>query len=232
MAGRNRGYYTSFRYPRRKTEKRLPVPQPIKRPVRFQLRSIIRKDLIDKDTWWFIIHRRGPHQPKVGEDPLEARAVPESLVRGTLPERILYKALVDFLHFIPGMDFDQQTSLQGGRMELGGIVADFIFYNLMIVIQVQGPTHLEYFRTIKDAEQAGALNELGYTVYYIWEDDIYDETRLENWLRRVFNWADSAGAGQQVSGQIAGIASGDEMDERQALLSSLNKLQSEIEMRI
>jgi len=165
----------------------------------------------------------------VGEDPLEARAVPHGLVRGTLPERILYKALVDLLHFVPGFDFDHQTSLQGGRMELGGIVADFLFQYLKIAIQVQGPTHTEYFRTVKDAEQQGALNELGYTVYYIWEDDIYDEMKLENWLRRVFNWAEGSGNGQQISGNSQGIVSGDEFDERLRLYYSLEKLGTELE---
>lgn len=190
-----RGYYTTYRYPRKRVERRIVMPQPVKRPIRFQIRSIIRHKLIQPDPWWFTMHRRGPVRPKVGEDPLEARAVPKTVIRGTLPERILYRYLISVMAFVPGIDFDFQSSLQGGRIEVGGIVADFLFEFLRIVIQVQGPTHDQYLRVRKDEEQRLALNELGYEVFELDVPTIYNESRLEEAMRRIFNWLHSGSAG-------------------------------------
>jgi len=139
------------------------------------------------------MHRRGPRRLYVGQDPLEARAVPKNIVRGTLPERIIYRTLIEIFHFIEGADFDFQSSLQGGRMELGGIVADFLFPTLKIVLQVQGPTHFEYMRMAKDQEQMGALLEMGYVTYEIQENDIYNEFKLEDILRSIFNLSTGSG---------------------------------------
>jgi hypothetical protein len=118
-------------------------------------------------------------------------------MRGTLPERIIFKYLVDKMHFISDVDFDFQTSLQGGRLDTGGIVADFLFPFLMIVLNPLGPTHGEYWRHRKDEEQISALEELGYAVYMIEEEDVYDEQKLEWWMRRIFNWVHT-GASDRV----------------------------------
>lgn len=191
------GYYTGRRrFPRMKSEYRIKLPPIIKRPVRFQVRSLIKKEFLRQSPWWFIMHRRGVQgRGEVGPDQLEARAVPKSLVRGTLPERILYAALVTYLHFIPGIDFNFQSSLQGGRVQFGGIVADFEFPNLRLVIQVQGPTHTEFIRIKKDQEQRLALEEMGYTVVEVTDELIYNEIRLDDWLRRTFGWIASGGSG-------------------------------------
>ena len=53
--------------------------------------------------------------------------MPKEQVNGTLPERILYLALIRVMHFSPNADFDFQSSQEGGRLELGGLVADFLF---------------------------------------------------------------------------------------------------------
>lgn len=180
----SRGYSTRIKEPRYKTEKRIKMPQPAKRPLQFQTRTLIRHDLINRDPWWFVLHRRGLRRPKVGEDELEARAVPHSLVRGTLPERIIYKYLVEKLRYIPNVDFDFQSSVQGGRIDLGGIVADFLFPVLRIVINPLGPTHDEYIRMRKDDEQNLVLSEMGFDVYMIDEDTVYDEFALENFMTR------------------------------------------------
>lgn len=193
-------YSTKIKPPRMKTEKRIKIPQPIERPLHFQARGLLRREYIQKDAWWFTFHRRGIRRPYVGEDPLEAKAMPKSLVRGTLPERIVYRALLEQFHFQPGVDFDFQSSLQGGRIELGGIVADFMFNILMIVIQVQGPTHGQYLRERKDEEQRLILEEMGYTYYGVDEDVIYDEYKLDEWLRKTFNWNHSGGGFKTPSG--------------------------------
>lgn len=187
-------YYTAFRFPSQRTENRIVIPQPYKRPVRFQARSLIRQDLIQKDKWWFILHRRGVARKDIGENPLESRAVPHDLVRGTLPERIIYKSLVESFHLIPGFDFEFQSSLQGGRIDTGGIVADFIFPYLKMVINPTGPTHDEFIRIRKDDEQTMALAEMGYQVFFIEEEKVYDEYFLDNWLRRLLGWMHMGGS--------------------------------------
>lgn len=189
-------YYTGAKRPAKKTERRIVIPSPPTRPARFQVRSLIRQELIHKDPWWMVVHRRGISRPRVGEDPLEARAVPHDLVRGTLPERIVYRSLVDEFRLVPDFDFNFQTSLQGGRIDTGGIVADFLFPIMKMVIQVQGPTHFEYLREKKDEEQMMALEEMGYHVLYIEEPEIYDEYRFDNWMRRTLGWIHS---GNQMS---------------------------------
>lgn len=167
--------------------KRIRIPQPPDRPIRLIQRRPIRAEKYKPSYWWFVEHRRGIYRPRVGEDPLEARAVKETTVRGTLPERIVYKWLVSMMRFIPDVDFDFQSSLQGGRMELGGILADFLFPNIKIIIQVQGPTHKVFLRSMKDEEQRQLLAEMGYTVYEIGLDTIYNEDLFEDRMRRIFN---------------------------------------------
>lgn len=177
-------YYTRDRKPGKKTERRLVTPQPLVRPLRFQIRSIIKDEFVNPPSpWWFVMHRRGPSQREIGEDPLEARATPKDVIRGTLPERIIYRALVEDFHLVPGSDFLYQSSLQGGRLDTGGIVADFLFPYLRIVINPTGPTHDEIIRIYKDNEQVLALAEMGYTVYFIPEDKVYDEPYFDNWMR-------------------------------------------------
>lgn len=179
-------YYTRARQPGKKTEKRLVMPQPLYRPLRFQIRSIIKDEYVQPSSpWWFVIHRRGPSQPEIGEDPLEARATPKGVIRGTLPERIIYRTLVEDFHMVPEVDFIYQSSLQGGRLDTGGIVADFLFPYLRIVINPTGPTHDETLRIYKDEEQVMALAEMGYTVYFIEEKKVYDEAYFNDWMRMV-----------------------------------------------
>ena len=187
-------YYTNPRPPGKKTEERIVVPQVEKRPVRFQTRSLIREELIQRDPYWLVIHRRGISRPQIGENPLEARAIPHNQLRGTLPERIIYKSLLQEFHLIPGVDFIFQSSLQRGRIDTGGIVADFLFPYLMIVINPTGPTHSEYIRIWKDNEQPMALAEMGYEQYFIPEDNVYDEYYLSNWLRKILGWMHHGGS--------------------------------------
>lgn len=100
------------------------------------------------------------------------------------------------MRFVPEVDFEFQSSLQGGRLDTGGIVADFLFPLLMVVINPLGPTHGEYWRFRKDQEQISALEELGYQVYMIEENDIYDEQKLEWWMRRIFGWVHTGSSDQ------------------------------------
>lgn len=166
---------------------RIRIPQPPERPIDIHTKDLIRKEYTKVEPWWFILHRKGIRRPQVGEDPLERRAVPKTVVRGTLPERILYNTLVEQMHMTDGIDFDFQSSQDGGRVELGGIVADFLFPIFRFIIQVQGPTHTDFLRHAKDEEQKSTLREMGYDVFEITDTDIYNEAKYENWIRNTFN---------------------------------------------
>jgi hypothetical protein len=194
----NKGYSTLARYPRYRTERRIKIPGIPVRPVRFQARSLIRRSLLKQDPYWYILHTRGPVRKWIGPDQLEERAWPASLIRGTLPERIIYKYLVQILRFVPDVDFDFQSSLQGGRIDTGGIVADFLFWNLRIVLNPLGPTHYEYIRIQKDNEQIMALGEMGYQVYMIPEETIYDEFLFDETMKKIFGWIHGGGGEDTV----------------------------------
>lgn len=174
---------------------RIRIPQTPLRPLKLHQRSLIREEFVREDPWWWQLHRTGVSRKRVGLDPLEARAVPKERVRGSLPERILYRALIAVMRFSPETDFNFQSSLQGGRLELGGMVADFLFFWMRIVIRVQGPGHDEYLRMRKDEEQRDILISMGFEVYDIEDRIIYDEYTLENWLRRTFGLRGRGGAG-------------------------------------
>jgi very-short-patch-repair endonuclease len=156
------------------------------RPFKLASRFRIRRQLLRPNPWWWVTHRRGVFRPKVGQDPLEARAVPKELIKGTLPERIVFRYLVEQLHMISGVDFDFQTSLSGGRLEMGGVVVDFTFQFLHIAIQVQGPTHNALARFRKDEEQRLFLEQMGYSVIFLDMDLIYNQPVFEDTMRQIF----------------------------------------------
>ncbi len=188
---------------------RIRIAQPVERPLALRSKDLIRKDLLRSNKWWGVTHRRGPRRPKLGGDPREARAISKDDVKGTLPERIVYKYLTHNLHLRSDYDFDFQSSQSGGRLELGGIVADFMFPILKIIIQVQGPTHTGYLRSRKDEEQRGILESMGYRVFDIEEMVCYNEARLEDWMRRVFSLSlgNGSGGGYYHSVGTSGIQS-------------------------
>jgi len=165
--------------------RRIRIPQPEKRPIRLTTRDVIRQELLEEDPWWFVTHRRGVRRPWVGLDPLEARAVSEKSVRGYLRERIVYKWLL-VAGFREGVDFDFQSSQEGGRMELGGLVVDFLFPNLKIALSVEGPQHENLLRARKDEEQRSILADMGYTYYSLPTYIVDNASEFDIWMRRVF----------------------------------------------
>lgn len=175
---------------------RIRIPQSPYRPLQLIRRTGVKEGALRPDVPWHTVHRRGIRRIKIGVDPLEARAVSKEYIRGTLPERIVYKYLVSILRLSPSSDFDFQSSLQGGRMELGGMVADFMFYRLKMILQVQGPTHGGFLRQRKDDEQESILKDMGYDVVELKEDLIYSEYLLERRMSRIFNLSRSGGAAQ------------------------------------
>lgn len=183
---------SSIRHTFRKTT-RIIIPQPPLRPVRLRKRDIVRWDVLEESPWWFILHRRGVRRPRIGDDPLEARAISKSQLRGTLPERIVYKYLVEQLHFVPGVDFRFQSSMDGGRLELGGMVADFLFPIHKIILNPAGPHHERFIGQVKNEEVTMRLAEMGYTHYLFGLDIVFDEFRFEDFMRRIFNINISSG---------------------------------------
>jgi len=216
MPAKRTGYNSYFGKPKNKTTSRIKMPGIPNRPLRFQLRSILRHDLIvPPNPWWMTVHRRGIHQDKIGDNPLEARAVPRGVIKGYVDERILYAALVNLFHFVPGIDFDYQSSIDGGRLEMGGLVCDFIFRYLRIVINPLGPQHYRFRDMKKDEEQIQILAEMGYQCYMIDQSVVLDEFQLEDFLRRVFGGMSSGGA--DSGGGMSGTGSTAEQEADQYL---------------
>lgn len=192
-------------------EERLRAPPRFEMPWRIR-RSAVKEEELRQDPWWFVLHRRGLRRPKVGEDPLEARAVSKEKVYGSILERIIYRWLT-----MAHIAFDFQSSLQGGRMELGGLVADFILPDYMYVLNPIGPTHQGPFQFRKDEEQRLILAEMGYTVFYQSEELVHDEFAFEDYMRRLFNFpgvvAGNAGGTTQRMETIQEPSQGRELDE-------------------
>ena len=130
----------------------------------------------------FAIHRR-TRREDLESDPYEKYAVPKWQVTGFQSERIVYKMAMRHGH-VPGVDFTFQTSSAGGRLEVGGLVADFIWPRKMLVLQVQGPTHEEYLQGKKDSEQRDMLENMGYTVMYVDLDTVHSQQRLNDFFIR------------------------------------------------
>jgi len=196
-------FYTADRTPNSKRETRIKMPGVPKRPVRFQVRSLLDMELISPPPPpGLVIHRKGPYQMWMGIAPLEMRATPHSEIAGTLPERIIYKYLTEVMHFSDGIDFNFQSSLQGGRVDTGGIVADFMFPALRVVLNPLGPTHLEFLRIKKDEEQINSLAALGYQVYMIPEDDVYNEDTFDRLMNQIFGW-EHYGSGPNTNEELS-----------------------------
>lgn len=157
-------------------------------------RRLLKPEVFDPDPL-VTIHRRGlnvaDYRPP---DPREAWAKPqdEMPMKGTLPERVVYKALED-----RHIEFDFQSSLLGGRVELGGLVADFIISRPPVVIRVQGRFWHGEFDTEtgdlesgeiaqgrRDDDQRATLEEMGYSVLDYWEEYADDQFVNDNWMRR------------------------------------------------
>lgn len=180
--------------------RRIRIPKIADRPTKIT-RDVFRRDLIDIDPWYWTQHRR-LQRSWVGMEYQESRAVPKSRVRGFLPERIEYLYLVRNMHFTDGGDFTFQSSLEGGRSELGGMVADFLFFIMRVIIQVQGPTHDRFINQAKDKEQREILEDMGYAVWYLPEKTVYSPYALEAWHREHFAYMRGTGRGYVASHDI------------------------------
>lgn len=130
---------------------------------------------------------------------LEERAATVTIApAGSLEERIFYQALVDH-GFIPGVDFDYQSQMFGGRAELGGLVADFLFPIPKVIVNPYSDWHtMSEYNLRRDLDQITILESMGYTVLIIWPVTIYDQAALDDWIARYIRplWGTSYNGGQ------------------------------------
>ena len=187
VSGRKAQFYRikKFMPKNRVQQERIKLPQPIYRPLRMNRRDVVRRGELKSPPFeGYPIHRRAyPGRTVVGPDSEEMRAVPESVVKGTLPERIVYLELLK-RNYVEGIDFTFQSAKDGGRVDFGGMVVDFLLELDRLVIQVDGPTHDTHIRQAKDREQEGVLASMGFTVLRIKTMIIDDPGQLEAWFRR------------------------------------------------
>lgn len=105
-------------------------------------------------------------------------------VVGSLQERIFYQALIDH-GFSPGIDFTFQSGQFGGRAQLGGLVADFLFPYPMLIIQVQSYWHtISLYQERRDNDQSAILQSFGWQVLGVWPNTIMDPAALDRWIER------------------------------------------------
>lgn len=104
----------------------------------------------------------------------------------TLPEWHVFWWLVEERKMIPGEDFVFQSSLEGGRNVLGGLVTDFWFPKIVIsqytkglVINVDGEAWHRYYSADRanDLTNDLRLMDLGYWPVHVLEDDVLTTRR-------------------------------------------------------
>ena len=125
----------------------------------------------------------------------QRQTVPAGL-EGSLPEYVAYEAF-QRAGKVPGVDFTYQSPLQGGRMEKGGQVLDFLFYDPPdLAVNVQGVYYHYQFGIESRARDIIAREQLlgaGITVIFIDEDDIMEDP--DYYVREALNYRDHSRLG-------------------------------------
>ena len=113
----------------------------------------------------------------VNAQQIRETSVPEGW-EGSLPEWLFYSSLVE-LGYTEGNDFTYQSSLAGGRLDKGGAIIDFLFYNPPdLAVNVQGVYyHYELGAEIKsrDIFTRQFLAGQGITLIFVDEDDLLQD---------------------------------------------------------
>ena len=156
--------------------------------VRTSVRGYIPAEKLRPETD-FVLHRRGPRRTSIGQD-LHDEAMEYAEAAGilaTAPEALVHWALTR-RGLVDGVHFSFQSSLLGGRLELGGMVADFKFLDRPLILRVMGEYwHRPWDRMgggKSDEEQRLVLEQYGWTVLDMSEHDILDRDWLEDFMRR------------------------------------------------
>ena len=115
---------------------------------------------------------------------------------GSLPEYVAYEAF-QRAGKVPGVDFTYQSPLQGGRMEKGGQVLDFLFNDPPdLAVNVQGVYYHYQFGIESRARDIMAREQLlgaNITVIFIDEDDIMEDP--DYYVREALNYRDHSRLG-------------------------------------
>lgn len=116
--------------------------------------------------------------------------------QGSLPEYLAYRGF-EKAGKIPGVDFTYQSPLQGGRMDKGGQVLDFLFSDPPdLAVNVQGVYyHYEFGVETLARDKIGREQMLqsGIHVIFIDEDDIIADT--DYYIREALNYRDHSRLG-------------------------------------
>jgi hypothetical protein len=100
---------------------------------------------------------------------------------GSKPEWVVYNCLIE-QHLEPGEDFDHQSAILGGRVDLGGLVLDFVFANPAgLAINVQG-VYYHYEKGAGEIQRSVLARELfaaqGGTLIFIDDDALAQNPRF------------------------------------------------------
>uniref|UniRef100_A0A6M3K6A0 DUF559 domain-containing protein n=1 Tax=viral metagenome TaxID=1070528 RepID=A0A6M3K6A0_9ZZZZ len=95
-------------------------------------------------------------------------------------EAIVYDWLVK-----RSIEFTFQSSMMGGRYELGGAIADFRLDELYIILRVQGDYfHTQINKQATDSVQRELLESQGWTVVDIWGSDLETPAEVNSTLEK------------------------------------------------
>jgi len=93
----------------------------------------------------------------------------------TKPEQVVWRWLAKW-----NIPFRREVPFFGGRIEMGGTFVDFLLDEWMIAIRVHGVHwHTGIIPDAKDLYRREMLEEIGYTVVDIWEDQLVNKTASE-----------------------------------------------------
>jgi hypothetical protein len=99
---------------------------------------------------------------------------------GSRAEWAIFQALLS-LGKKPGVDFIYQSPFFGGRLQKGGVVVDFLFYNppnLAINVQSVWYHYIGVVAQMRDQMQRARLEGVGLRVIYIDEEDALRNPRF------------------------------------------------------
>ena len=113
--------------------------------------------------------------------PQRERPVPPASFPGTWPEYVAYRELRR-QGYMPDVDFDFQSSQGGGRVQLGGIVVDFVFTRPpWLAIGINGVYYHYHFNGGEqrgvDIIKRGQMASLGYRLIFIDDVDLLKDPK-------------------------------------------------------
>lgn len=127
--------------------------------------------------------------------PAEKLGVPSTWA-GSVPEFLVYASLIK-QGKIEGVDFNYQSALMGGRLDKGGVVLDFVFYDPPdLAINVQG----EYYHyglgatfIQNDILVRQQMAGQGINLIFIDESDVLED--VDYYVKQALNYRDHSQLG-------------------------------------